>query len=74
MDVRLRHLLRSRHSRIAAASSFLNTVSLIRVTETIGNRTKENPSRIRLSYWTHEGEMIAMIDPIYEVQYKRLEQ
>lgn len=48
-------------------------VTIIRVTETIGDGSKENPSRIRTTYWTYEGEMIAMIDPIYEVQYRRLE-
>lgn len=52
----------------------VESVSVICVTETIGDGTKENPSRIRTTYWTREGEMIAMIDPIYEVQYKQLEQ
>ncbi len=52
----------------------VESVTLICVTEKIGDGSKENPSRIRTTYWTREGEMIAMIDPIYEAQYKRLEQ
>lgn len=47
---------------------------IICINEVIGDGTQENPSRIRTTYWTSEGEKIGMHDPIYEVQYKRLEQ
>lgn len=51
----------------------VETISVICVTEKIGDGSKENPSRIRTTYWTQEGDLIATFDPIYEVQYKRIE-
>lgn len=51
----------------------VETIPVICVIEVIGNGTHENPTRTRTTYWTQEGDLIATFDPIYEVQYKRIE-